>query len=347
MSVIGQCVSAISIGLQDGAPGGKMLPWMFARAVARLEEHRTWRRPATERAVVAHVGPTSPSDSLAPGQHRHGRVVAVQPLGRHHVRQQALMERQQDCAAGPDLIGQRRQAEWHPFAGVALGLAVERLMLAVLLEQDHRQQAGAGPTSGDHTEGRRLLADALAVAAREFSRTIWITFHWGGGMTSRVSVMSSPSFDRRVPPQQVQAVGRHDDALARQMLGEWLARRALAGEGRDGRGPRHRLLGGQLILGRRGFEFLELQLELIEQSGAALGALAEALPVELLDPQSLRWAIKAWSSATLARSVADSATAEANSFSRASSSRLRLSLSFGRRSIDVIVATQEHGCDSL
>ena len=76
------------------------------------------------------------------------------------------------------------------------------------------------------------------------------------------------------------------------MLGERLARWALAGEGRHGRGPGHRLgrvrrdlLGGQIILGRRGFEFLELQLQLVEQTGAAFGTLTEAIPVELLDLQ--------------------------------------------------------------
>jgi hypothetical protein len=39
-----------------------------------------------------------------------------------------------------------------------------------------------------------------------FSRTCWITFQ-DFGITSSVSVMSSPSFDSRAPPQQAQAVG--------------------------------------------------------------------------------------------------------------------------------------------
>ncbi len=39
-----------------------------------------------------------------------------------------------------------------------------------------------------------------------FSRTVWITFHWRG-ITSSVSVTSSPSLLSRVPPQQAQAVG--------------------------------------------------------------------------------------------------------------------------------------------
>ena len=50
---------------------------------------------------------------------------------------------------------------------VALGLPVERLMLAKLLEQHHRQQAGSGPAPRDHVEGRWRLVDLLAVPATE------------------------------------------------------------------------------------------------------------------------------------------------------------------------------------
>ena len=39
-----------------------------------------------------------------------------------------------------------------------------------------------------------------------FSRTVWITFHWRG-ITSSVSVMSSPSFDSFVEPQHGQLAG--------------------------------------------------------------------------------------------------------------------------------------------
>ena len=39
-----------------------------------------------------------------------------------------------------------------------------------------------------------------------FSRTVWITFHWRG-ITSSVSVTSSPIFDSRSEPQHAQAVG--------------------------------------------------------------------------------------------------------------------------------------------
>src|ERR1700752_701157 len=59
-----------------------------------------------------------------------------------------------------------------------------------------------------------------------FSRTCWITFE-DFGMTSSVSVMSSPSLDSRAPPQQAQAVG---PGMITRSRGRW------SGNGlRDGR----------------------------------------------------------------------------------------------------------------
>src|SRR4051812_22071715 len=51
--------------------------------------------------------------------------------------------RREDHRAGANLVGQRRQTELDALAGIALALAVEGLCWR-LLEQDHRQQAGAG-----------------------------------------------------------------------------------------------------------------------------------------------------------------------------------------------------------
>ena len=64
-------------------------------------------------------------------------------------------------------VGHGRQRDRHALQRVTLGLPVQRLMLAELLEQDHRQQAWARPASRDHMEWRRRLADLLAVPARE------------------------------------------------------------------------------------------------------------------------------------------------------------------------------------
>ena len=71
------------------------------------------------------------------------------------------------------------------------------------------------------------------------------------------------------------------------MLGEGLARRPLAGEGRHIRCLRHGALGGNLILGRRAREFLERQLHLVEQSHRPFRARAVELTRQFCDLQSL------------------------------------------------------------
>src|SRR5580693_8136823 len=78
-----------------------------------------------------------------------------------------------------------------------------------------------------------------------FSRTVWITFHWRG-ITSSVSVTSSPSFESFFDPQQGQFSGA---AITTRSRGERFAGGPFALERRDGRCPRRRLLGRQFILG--------------------------------------------------------------------------------------------------
>ena len=78
-----------------------------------------------------------------------------------------LKDRLEHVAAGSDLVGQGGEADGHAFAGVALCLPVERLVSAELLEQDHGQEVGPGPSPGCDVEGRRGLGDALAIAAAE------------------------------------------------------------------------------------------------------------------------------------------------------------------------------------
>ena len=93
--------------------------------------------------------------------------------------------------------------------------------------------------------------------------------------------MSSPIFTIRDDPQQLQAGGRRDHhALARQMFGKRLARRFAPFEGADRCRLRHRLCPKRIFRGR-GLEFLELELQLLDQPGAAFGALPELLAPQL------------------------------------------------------------------
>ena len=89
----------------------------------------------------------------------------MQALGCQDVARDQRVERRQGGGGGADLIGERGEAEVHALAGVALGLAVERLMLAELLEEQHRKEARPRPAARRGVERRRRLGDALAVAA--------------------------------------------------------------------------------------------------------------------------------------------------------------------------------------
>src|SRR5690606_31430755 len=77
------------------------------------------------------------------------------------------MDGLEGCGTRADLIGKRRQAEVDALAGIAFALAIERLMLGELLEQDHRQKVRPGKAAGCHMEGCWRLRDLLAFAAGE------------------------------------------------------------------------------------------------------------------------------------------------------------------------------------
>ena len=51
------------------------------------------------------------------------------------MRPDEAMDRLQRNGSGADLIGERRQADVDAFPGIALGLTIQGLMLAELLEQ--------------------------------------------------------------------------------------------------------------------------------------------------------------------------------------------------------------------
>ncbi|MGY4426253.1 hypothetical protein ACVWY2_008702 [Bradyrhizobium sp. JR6.1] len=132
----------------------------------------------------------------------------MKALGCHHMSFQQVQEGIQDAQTDSTASATVDSATG-TFQSVALGRAVQRLVLAELLERDHGQQARTGPASCDGMEWRWRLADLLAVAAGKllnFSRTVSITFHWRG-TTSSVRVTSSPSLRRRLRPQHSQAAG--------------------------------------------------------------------------------------------------------------------------------------------
>ena len=117
-----------------------------------------------------------------------------------------------------------------------------------------------------------------------FSRTVWITFHWRG-MTSSVSVTSSPSFAIRPEPQQTHVGGASITTRSRgRCSGNGFTARAAALERAHGRRrPRRGLLGGELVFAGGRLELLELQLHLLEQPHPPLRPLTVELTPQLQD----------------------------------------------------------------
>src|SRR6202043_1964753 len=91
----------------------------------------------------------------------------MQALSRHDMAFHKAKERIERRADRPHGVRHGRQRDRNAFQSVALGLAVQGLMLTELLEHDHGQEAGSRPSPRDDMERRRRLRDLLAVAAGE------------------------------------------------------------------------------------------------------------------------------------------------------------------------------------
>jgi hypothetical protein len=245
---------------------------VFFPAVGReVVERRRWC-PTTEGPVVTQIGPEPGGLRAAFGHQRHGRVVGMQSLGAEDMGADQIVDRLQRHGAGPDLVGQGGKADLNAFLGVALGLPVQGLMLAELLEQHHRQQVGPGPAPRRRMERRWRLADLLAIPAGELLADGLDHLPLPGDDLQRLGDVLAHLHDAR--RATAGAGGRRLDhhALARQMFGERLAGGAAAFEGRD-HGLRRALPPLCPILGKVRLDVLELHLQLFDQPGMAFGTM--------------------------------------------------------------------------
>jgi hypothetical protein len=206
----------IGVGLQNPSPARKMAPRMFAAAVAGVKEQRHRRVMTTERPVVVDISPQPPGDGLVLGQHRHRRVVAVQPVGGQHMAADQLDQRHQRGAACADPVSQGRGVQLDAFAGVNRTLPVQRLVLAELGVEDHRQQTRPSTGPRNRMERRRWLGNPLARAAGELLAHrldhLPLARHYLQGLGDVLAELGEPATADRAS-----AGRRNDDALARQM----------------------------------------------------------------------------------------------------------------------------------
>src|SRR5215813_8526811 len=208
-------------------------------------------------------------------------------------------------------------------------------MLPVLLERDHGQQARPGEAAGQNVERGWSLRYRLTSSAGELLSDV---LHHLPLPRHRFKRLRHILAELGEPGRAAARAGgrtRHDDPLARQMCWEWFARRLLAREAADGRRITGRgcdLLGGEIVLGGGGFEFLQFELQLFEKPHLAFTARAVNLPPHLLDRQpQMR---------DQGRGARCLGTRRARSASPARTSRLSVSTSSGRES-SAIITTKE------
>ena len=209
----------------------------------------------------------------------------MQTFRRQHVGLDRVVQRPQHHGTRTHLVGQRRGAEIDPFASVAVSLPVQWLMLPVLLEEDRRQKVRAGPAPRHHVERRRRLRDFLTAPAGEL---LPHRLDHLPPARDRLQRFRHILADLRQPVRSAAGTGRgprHHHPLARQMLGEGLARRLAPDEPLDlGRFCR-RLLGRQPVLGSARLKLVKRKLKLVEKTLLALGPRAVKRPAQLLDHQ--------------------------------------------------------------
>jgi hypothetical protein len=209
----------------------------------------------------------------------------VQPFGRKHVSFDQRMKRTQRRGASAHLVGERRQTQLDALAGVALALPVQRLMLAELLEQDHRQKRRPGEAARRDMERRGRLRNRLALSAGEALADRLDHLPLARNDLERLrDILAKLRKLRRTAAGA--ALRRCDhDPLARQMLRERFSRWPLAFEGFDGgrgRGAFRR----KFVFARVGLRVLQLHLQLVEEPFLALRAHAVERATQLLELQS-------------------------------------------------------------
>jgi hypothetical protein len=191
-------------------------------------------------------------------------------------------DRAQHGRAGADMIGQGRDVEVDAFTGVGFALPVQRLMLAVLGVQDHRQEARPDMAAWDDVERRRRLRDLLARPAGELLAHgldhLPLPRHHLQGLGDRLA-----EFAQLAAAARAGARARDHHPLARQMRRKRRPHRLAA----DERAYRRRCgrARDDFIFGRRRGRVLELQFQLVEQLAAALGRLPVLLAPQLGDQQ--------------------------------------------------------------
>jgi hypothetical protein len=182
----------------------------------------------------------------------------VQTLAGEHVTADQFDERRQARGASADPVRQGRHVELDAFPGKRFALPVERLVLAKLGVQDHRQQARPGPRPGDDVKGCGGLGDLLAGPAGELLAHGLDHFplprHDLQGLGDVLAEFGEPAAAARAARRR-----RHHHPLAWQVSRQRRSHRLPAADAAHRRRLRRGRASGDLVFRGTGLQLLELQ----------------------------------------------------------------------------------------
>ena len=156
--------AGVSVGLKRTLVKLEVLAWPLTLAVGRVGEPDRRRGRIARGLVVAHAGPEPSSLGLTVAwcEYRDWCVVGVQLACAQHVIAHGGYQWGQQFAGRTDPAGQRRAIQIDTFAGIDVGLPVERLVVSVLRHQHMRQQPRSGEPVIDRPRRCRRLHDPVA-----------------------------------------------------------------------------------------------------------------------------------------------------------------------------------------
>ena len=211
-------------------------------------------------------------------------------VGRQHMAGDRVDQRAQRKGRLADPAGQRRAAEIDPAAGEDLGLAIERQVRAILVDQQMGEQPGTRPTTVDRQVRRGRLLDRLTGSARHLRPDVPDHLE-----VPRHVLQDLAAVLAQRPQRAAAGRARHgrgvDHRLVRQMVGK-----RAPGRLDPGSRSRRRSHGHWRLASRRfaAFQLLQRQLELRDLARQLLRRAAELHPpqppqlhLQLLDLQRL------------------------------------------------------------
>lgn len=299
MRAVERVEAGVGVGVQEAAAGAEQRRSVLGLAVGRVAVEGGRRHRRAPRTLVADHHPQAAGLGFAAAriEHRDGRVVGVHRDPGPDKVADRLHQRVEQEGHGANPPSQDRAVELDAAAGVDHALPVQRLVIAVLRDQDVGEQPEAWPATLDRQGRHRRLHDRLARPAAQLRSDMTDDLEGGRHVLEHLALVLAQLAERGTAAARTSVGGRVHHHLARQVLGQRPAGRRLPWATGGGKLPRidnASRLGTCPALGLAFLEIADQQLELLDVTVELLREAAEPgaaqhgeLRLQLLDVQRL------------------------------------------------------------